>query len=76
MSTTVMIRAPRVTGPSRDSGASCHRQAVAREVGAAKTRLAKAVIWDVMRILNYAAESASVAIEDVQARDWAVLATR
>jgi 4-oxalocrotonate tautomerase len=36
-----------------------------------KARLADAIAKDVMDILNYGEESVSVAIEEVEARDWA-----
>ena len=36
-----------------------------------KTRLAEEIVKDVMKVLNYGAESVSVAIEEVPARDWA-----
>jgi 4-oxalocrotonate tautomerase len=36
-----------------------------------KARLADAITKDVMRILDYGEESVSVAMEEVQARDWA-----
>ncbi len=36
-----------------------------------KQRLADAIVKDVMRVLNYGAESVSVAVEEVPARDWA-----
>ena len=36
-----------------------------------KTQLAKEIVKDVMKVLNYGAESVSVAIEEVPARDWA-----
>ena len=36
-----------------------------------KTQLAEEIVKDVMKVLNYGAESVSVAIEEVPARDWA-----
>ena len=36
-----------------------------------KTQLAEESVKDVMKVLNYGAESVSVAIEEVPARDWA-----
>jgi 4-oxalocrotonate tautomerase len=36
-----------------------------------KARLAKAITRDVMDILNLGEESVSVAVEEVEARDWA-----
>jgi 4-oxalocrotonate tautomerase len=36
-----------------------------------KIRLAEAIIKDVMNVLNYGAESVSVAIEEVGPQDWA-----
>ena len=36
-----------------------------------KTRLAEAIVKDVMNVLNYAEESVSVAIEEVKSQDWA-----
>jgi 4-oxalocrotonate tautomerase len=35
-----------------------------------KTRLAQAITKDVMGILHYGEESISVAVEEVQPRDW------
>ena len=36
-----------------------------------KIRLAEAIIKDVMNVLNYGAESVSVAIEEVEPQNWA-----
>ena len=36
-----------------------------------KKRLTDEIVQDVMHILNYGAESVSVAIEEVSSRDWA-----
>ena len=36
-----------------------------------KTRLAEAIVKDVMDVLNYGAESISVAIEEISSDDWA-----
>ena len=36
-----------------------------------KARLAEAIARDVMEMLNYGEESVSVAIEEVEPRDWA-----
>ena len=36
-----------------------------------KTQLAEEIVKDVMKVLNYGAESVSVAIEEVTPRDWA-----
>ena len=36
-----------------------------------KARLAEAIFKDVMDVLGYGEESVSVAIEEVEARDWA-----
>lgn len=36
-----------------------------------KTRLAEAITKDVMAILHYGEESVSIAMEEVQSRDWA-----
>ena len=36
-----------------------------------KRRLTEAIVQDVMNVLNYGAESVSVAIEEVSAREWA-----
>ena len=36
-----------------------------------KTRLADAIVQDVMDVLDYGEESVSVAIEEVKSRDWA-----
>ena len=36
-----------------------------------KTRLAEKITKDVMEVLNYGEESASVAFEEVPAQDWA-----
>ncbi len=36
-----------------------------------KTRLAEAIAKDVMDVLDYGEESVSVAIEEVEPRDWA-----
>jgi len=36
-----------------------------------KTRLADAIVRDVMDVLDYGEESVSVAIEEVKSRDWA-----
>jgi 4-oxalocrotonate tautomerase len=36
-----------------------------------KTRLAEAIAKDVMDVLGYGEESVSVAMEEVEARDWA-----
>jgi 4-oxalocrotonate tautomerase len=35
-----------------------------------KERLAAAIVQDVMKVLHYGAESVSVAIEEVPAREW------
>ena len=35
-----------------------------------KTRLTEEIVKDVMKVLNYGAESVSVAIEEVPAQDW------
>lgn len=35
-----------------------------------KKRLADAIVQDVMNVLNYGAESVSVAIEEISAREW------
>ncbi|HKW69730.1 MAG TPA: tautomerase family protein [Candidatus Dormibacteraeota bacterium] len=35
-----------------------------------KRRLTDAIVDDVMKVLHYGAESVSVAIEEVSARDW------
>jgi 4-oxalocrotonate tautomerase len=36
-----------------------------------KTRLAEAIVKDVMNVLHYGEESVSVAIEEIKAEDWA-----
>ena len=36
-----------------------------------KTRLAEEIVKDVTKVLNYGEESVSVAIEEVEPRDWA-----
>lgn len=36
-----------------------------------KTRLAEEIVKDVTKVLNYGAESVSVAIEEVEPQDWA-----
>ena len=36
-----------------------------------KARLAEEIVKDVMKILNYGEESVSVAMEEVEAREWA-----
>ena len=36
-----------------------------------KTRLAEAIVTDVMNVLHYGEESVSVAIEEIKAEDWA-----
>jgi 4-oxalocrotonate tautomerase len=36
-----------------------------------KAQLAEAIVRDVMSVLNYGAEAVSVAIEEIQPRDWA-----
>ena len=36
-----------------------------------KIQLAKAIVKDVMNVLHYGEESVSVAIEEIQAEDWA-----
>jgi 4-oxalocrotonate tautomerase len=36
-----------------------------------KTRLAEAIVRDVMRVLDYGEDSVSVAFEEVAAEDWA-----
>jgi 4-oxalocrotonate tautomerase len=36
-----------------------------------KARLADAIVEDVMNVLGYGPESVSVAMEEVEARDWA-----
>ena len=36
-----------------------------------KTRLAEAIVKDVMNVLNYGEESVSVAIEEVSSKSWA-----
>jgi 4-oxalocrotonate tautomerase len=36
-----------------------------------KTRLADAIVKDVMSILNYGEESVSVAFEEIEPQDWA-----
>jgi len=36
-----------------------------------KTRLAEAVTKDVMNVLNYGEDSVSVAMEEIEAKDWA-----
>jgi 4-oxalocrotonate tautomerase len=36
-----------------------------------KARLAEAITWDVTEILDLGEESVSVAIEEIEARDWA-----
>ena len=36
-----------------------------------KIRLAEEIVKDVMNVLNYGAESVSVAIEEVEPQDWA-----
>lgn len=35
-----------------------------------KTRLAEAIMKDVMAILHYGEESVSIAVEEVQSQDW------
>ena len=36
-----------------------------------KTRLAEEIVKDVTKVLNYGEESVSVAIEEVEPKDWA-----
>ena len=36
-----------------------------------KNRIAEAITKDIMRVLNYGDEAVSVAIEEIQAQDWA-----
>ena len=36
-----------------------------------KARLAEEIVKDVMKVLNYAEESVSVAIEEIKPEDWA-----
>ena len=36
-----------------------------------KTRLAKEIVKDVTKVLNYGEESVSVAIEEIEPQDWA-----
>ena len=36
-----------------------------------KTQLAKEIVKDVTKVLNYGEESVSVAIEEVEPKDWA-----
>ena len=36
-----------------------------------KARLAEAIVKDVMDVLGYGEESVSVAMEEIEARDWA-----
>ncbi len=38
---------------------------------AQKSRLAERIVQDVMDVLGYGEESVSVALEEVEARDWA-----
>lgn len=35
-----------------------------------KKRLTRAIVQDVMKVLNYGEESVSVAFEEISARDW------
>jgi phenylpyruvate tautomerase PptA (4-oxalocrotonate tautomerase family) len=45
-----------------ENNASCHREALAREIGTAEGSI---------RVLNYGEESVSLAIEEVKPQDWA-----
>ena len=49
----------------------CSRKAVAGKSERKKIRLAQEITHGVMSLLNYGAESVSVAFEEVDSEDWA-----